>query len=120
MAIDMLSLVQAFIAKCFGTYQVGFTLISLGVTSSITSVVYGKIVKYVPRTLIFLIGGVINITLLTFLLVWTPVPSYLMIFTFAIMWGAADGVWNTMTASEFGLITLTSINIIGPRCKSGR
>lgn len=85
---------------CFGTYQVGFTLVSFGVTSAIMSATYGRIVKYVPRVLIFLIGGILNLTLLIFLLLWTPTPSYLVIYVFAMLWGAADAVWNTMTASK--------------------
>ena len=64
------------------------------------SVVYGKIVKYVPRVFVFLFAGALNLMLSIFLLFWTPVPSYLVIFMFAVLWGAADGVWNTMTASE--------------------
>lgn len=91
---------QAFIAKCFGTYQVGFTLIALGLSSGFTSALYGKLAKFIPRLFIFLFGGLLNIGLLVFLVLWVPVPSYVFIFLFAVLWGAADGVWNTMTTSE--------------------
>ena len=91
---------QAFISRCFGTYQVGFTLIALGLSSGITSMVYGKLVKYVPRLFIFLFGGALDIGLLVFISVWTLQPSYVFIFLFAVLWGAGDGVWNTMTTSE--------------------
>lgn len=91
---------QALVANCFGTFQVGFTLIPLGISSAIMSVLYGKMVKYVPMLCIFFFGGVLNVALLVFLLLWSPVPSYPAIFSFAVLWGAADGVWNTMTASE--------------------
>ena len=93
---------QAIISRCFGTYQVGFTLIVFGVTSAVSSVVCGKIVKFIPILCIFFFGGVINIALLLFLLLWTPPsPSYPAIFLFGFLWGAADGMWNTMTASQY-------------------
>ena len=91
---------QAFIAQCFGTYQVGFTLIALGLSSAFMSVIYGKLAKYIPRLFIFLFGSMLDIGLLAFILAWTPVPSYVFIFLFAVLWGAGGGVWNTMTASE--------------------
>ena len=78
----------------------GFTIVVLGTTSAIMSVVYGKIAKYIPIVCLFFFGGITNVAVLLFLLLWSPVPSYLVIFLFAVFWGFADGVWNTMTASE--------------------
>jgi hypothetical protein len=103
-----ITLLQAIVADCFGTFQVGFTLISLGIASGIMSVVYGQAVKYIPIVCIYYFGGVINIALLIFLLIWDQVPSYPAIFSFAVLWGAADGVWNTMTTSEWSIRLLYS------------
>lgn len=105
MSIASPSLLQVFVARCFGAYQVGFTIVVLGMTSAIMSVVYGKIAKHLPMVCLFFFGGITNIAVLIFLLLWSPVPSYLVIFLFAVFWGIADGVWNTMTASEYINIT---------------
>lgn len=88
------------IAKCFGTYLVGFTIMIFGVVGSLSSIVYGKLVKWVPRYMLFMFGGSINITLLIFLALWDLSPSYVFMFVFISMWAVADAVWNTMTASK--------------------
>ena len=95
---------QVYVANCFGIYQVGFIIIAFGLTSAVMSFVYGRIVKYVPRLFIFVFGSTINIILLVFLLVWSLAPSYIVIFMFAIGWGIADAVWNTMVTSEFDIL----------------
>lgn len=80
--------------------MVGFVLIVLGFFSATTSFVYGKIVKYIPRVFLTTIAAVVNLFFLLFLQFWPRQPSYALIFLFAIGWGIADGVWNTMAASE--------------------
>ncbi len=89
-----------FIADCFGTYQVGFTLIVYGISTATMSVVSGRIVRYIPRLSMFVIGATINIALIVLLLIWNVTPSYIIIFVFAVLWGASDGIWNTMVTSE--------------------
>ena len=93
-------LFQIVVAKCFGTYLVGFTIMVLGVIGSLSSITYGKIVKWIPRYILFLFGGGINIGLLIFLILWSLSPSYVVIFVFISLWAIADAVWNTMTSSE--------------------
>ena len=101
-SLDLFSLVcYTYISESLGTYQVGFTLLSLGVSSGIMSMVYGRIVKYVPRFAIVLFGTSLNLTFIITLLIWQRVPSYAVIFAFAVGWGVADAVWNTMNASKF-------------------
>ncbi len=89
---------QVYIAECFGTYQIGFTLICLGVTSAVMSYVYGKLVKFVPRYSIVLFASFLNVALIVTLLLWSREPSYPLIFTFAVGWGAADAVWHAITS----------------------
>ena len=45
-------------------------------------------------------GGLINIGLLIFFVLWTPYPTYVAVFLFVFFWGVADAVWNAMTASK--------------------
>ena len=102
---------QVYISQCFGTYQVGFTLIALGVSSAITSIVCSRLVKYLPRFLVVLFGVALSVAMLLFMLFWERVPSYYVIFTIAVGWGASDAVWNTMPTSrlplnQIGLISM--------------
>ena len=61
---------------------------------------YGQLVKCIPRYSLFVFGGLINIGLLIFLVLWTPYPTYVAVFLFVFFWGVADAVWNAMTASK--------------------
>ena len=90
---------QYYISQCFGTYQVGFTLITLGLSSSIMSIVYSRCLKCLPRFLIILFGVILSSSMLLFMLFWERGPSYYAIFAIALGWGAADALWNTMPAS---------------------
>ena len=78
----------------------GFTLIALGLSSATVSIAYGKVVKSIPRFIIVLLGAAINVILLVFLFVWERVPSYEVIFAFAIGWGVADAVWHNVSCSR--------------------
>ncbi len=96
----LLSRSQIFISECVGVSKVGFALIVLGLFSAGMSFVYGKIVKYVPRIFLTTAAALINLFFYLFLLFWSREPSFELIFLFAIFWGLADGVWNTMSASK--------------------
>ena len=71
-----------------------------GIVGGISSVVYGKLVKWVPRFSIYLVAGSINVGCLLFLLLWSLQPSYLVVFAFIALWAVADAVWLSMTTSE--------------------
>ena len=91
---------QVYITDCFGTYQVGFTLMVLGASSAIMCAVCGRLSKYIPQFVMVFFGATLMFILLSFLLIWDRVPSYSAIFTFAIGWGIADGIWSTQAGSE--------------------
>ena len=97
---------QVYISQCFGTYQVGFTLIVLGVCSAIMSIVYSRLLKYLPRFLIIFFGVALSGSMLLFMLFWERMPSYTVIFIIAVGWGAADAVWTTMPTSRLPLTRL--------------
>ena len=97
---------QVYISQCFGTYQVGFTLIVLGVCSAIMSIICSRLLKYFPRFAIILFGVALSGSMLLFMLFWERVPSYAVVFTIAIGWGTADAVWNTMPTSRLPQATI--------------
>jgi len=79
---------------------VGFTVIALGLSSAVVSIAYGRVIKIIPRFTIVLLGAAVNVTFLVFLFIWERLPSYGVIFTFAIGWGAANGVWHNVMSSK--------------------
>ena len=91
---------QIIVARCFGAYLVGFAIMVLGIVGALASMTFGKLVKWIPRYILFLFGGGINIGLLIFLILWSLSPSYVVVFVFISLWAVADAVWNTMTSSK--------------------
>lgn len=83
-----------------GVHSVNFTLIALGLSSATVSIAYGKVVKCFPQFVVVLLGAAIDVILLVFLFVWDRVPSYEVIFAFAIGWGVADAVWHNVSCSR--------------------
>lgn len=84
-----------------GVSKVGFALIVLGFFSAVMSIIYGKAVKYIHRLVMGTLAFIINLFFLLFLQFYPLQPSFVLIFLFAIFWGIADGIWNTLTASNY-------------------
>ena len=79
--------------------MVGFSIITFGVTSGLLSLASAQLAKFIPFYLMFIFSGAVNVGLLMFLIVWKDTLNYISIFSFVVCWGAADAVWNTITAS---------------------
>ena len=80
--------------------MVGFVLILLGMSSAATSMAYSRVMKCIPRLAIALFAASLNIGVIIFLLIWERAPSYAVIFSFAVVWGMADAIWNTVPTSK--------------------
>ena len=77
----------------------------LGIVGALATMTFGKLVKWNPRYILFLFGGVINIGLLIFLILWSLSPSYVVVFVFISLWAVADAVWNTVGITPLKRIT---------------
>ena len=95
-----------YISECFGTYQVGFTLVAMGISNSLMSFVCSKLIKCIPRYMLVLIGGTVHLGMFTFLSLWERQPSYYAVYGIAILWGIGNAVWNMMTTCELANIFL--------------
>ena len=92
------SCLQDYISDCLGVSLVGFVLIIFGAASAIMSGVIGRLIKFVPHFVFIVVAGLMSAGLLVFLLLWNPVPSYTMVFSFALIWGMTDAVWDTLSS----------------------
>eukprot|EP00731_Ephydatia_muelleri_P023291 Em0015g874a len=99
---------EIYVSECVGVSRVGFMIIAFGLTSAVMSVLLGKILKYAPRFVFVNVAGLMNILLMIFLLKWDRTPSYVLIFLFPVVWGAADGIWSTVSASFLGILFPTN------------
>ena len=91
---------------------IGYALAAFGLVSALSCVVTGRIVKYIPRFVVMLIGASINTVLLTALFVLgKPGASssyseafespfiFVIVFVFCAAWGISDAIWNTLFGS---------------------
>eukprot|EP00731_Ephydatia_muelleri_P023210 Em0015g793a len=93
-----------YISNCLGVSQVGFVLIVFGAASAIMSGFIGRLIKYVPHFVFIIVAGLVSAGLLVFLLLWNPVPSYAMVYSFALIWGLTDSVWDTLSSGFIALL----------------
>jgi len=78
--------------------QIGYVMVCLGVTTAVSSMLWGYLVKIIGRLPIFLIGAVIHFSLiLTMLFFWNPDPRQAPELYFVVigLWGVAHAVWDT-------------------------
>ena len=80
-------------------------LIAYGICDSISSFVFGQLVKHVGRWSCFAIATVISYSLLITMLVWHPSNDQIVVlFIIAGLWGVADAVWQTQTNALYGVL----------------
>ncbi|ELU11414.1 hypothetical protein CAPTEDRAFT_171476 [Capitella teleta] len=99
---------KAFVTCPVGVQMVGYCMLCLSSCSAVSSYANGKLQQYIGRMPIFVIGGVIHMTLLQVMLLWKPNAGSLPIFfTIAGLWGIGDGIFITQTVSLFGVLFST-------------
>ncbi len=79
-------------------------MIVFGVTDAISSFVIGRVEVHIGRKLIFTLGGVINLFLIVWMLLWRPkagVNQGYQLYLMAVGWGFADAVWQTQISCKF-------------------
>ena len=86
--------------ECLGIGVVGLVLIVWGLFASASSGVVGKLATKVPRIFVMIAGTAGDAAIILFLVFWERVPSYVVVFVVAVVFGVGDGVWNTIPTSE--------------------
>jgi len=94
---------QAFITCSWGVENIGYVLMCYGTAASISSFVFGYLIKKIGRIPIFVLGFIISLTLLLVMqFVWHPDPSkpefYFIVSAF---WGSTNAIWTTQLSSNF-------------------
>ncbi len=80
-------------------------MIAYGVCDSISSFVFGQLVKHVGRWSCFAIATFISYSLIITMLVWHPSDDQIVVlFIIAGFWGVADAVWQTQTNALYGVL----------------
>uniref|UniRef100_T1J282 UNC93-like protein n=1 Tax=Strigamia maritima TaxID=126957 RepID=T1J282_STRMM len=95
----------AFLTCSLGIHNVGFIMVCFGVADAICCVAFEPIVKKFSRVPIFLLGGLINASIVVVMLSWHPDPGNIYIFyALAGLWGLSDAIWQTQINAFYGVI----------------
>jgi predicted MFS family arabinose efflux permease len=67
-----------------------------GICQAISSYVFGRLVKYIGRSVVFIIAALINYAMIILMFLWEPKQSEMtLLFVIAGFWGIADAIWQT-------------------------
>ncbi|XP_071091677.1 protein unc-93 homolog A-like isoform X1 [Haliotis cracherodii] len=96
---------KAFVTCPIGVHMVGYMMICMGVSASISAYLSGWLCRYVGRIVLIAIAVVCNLGLLTFMSLWSPTPdSLIILFVLFGFWGLADGIWLAQSQSLMGVL----------------
>ncbi|XP_046576753.1 protein unc-93 homolog A-like isoform X1 [Haliotis rubra] len=96
---------KAFVTCPIGVHMVGYTLICMGVSGSLSAYLSGWLCRYVGRTVMIGSAVAVDLGLLTLMAIWTPTPdSLVVIFVLIGLWGVSDGIWMAQSNSLMGVL----------------
>ena len=75
---------------------VGLIMVCNGVFQTLSSYLFGRLVKYTGRICVFVVASLINYAMIILMLLWEPNPDQLIVlFVMAGLWGISDAIWQT-------------------------
>jgi len=96
---------QGFVSCTLHVKYVGLVFIACGICDSLGCISFGQLVKYIDRWPCFVIGAIINYSLIVTMLLWKPSEDQMyVLFILAGSWGLADAVWQTQINALYGVL----------------
>ena len=75
-----------------------------GIFQALSSYVFGRLVKYTGRIVVFIVAALINYAMIIFMFLWDPQPNQLiLLFVIAGFWGIADAIWQTQVIGRVAI-----------------
>jgi len=94
-----------FVTCAYGVHTVGRVLIVYGVCDALASVGFGFIIKKVGRIPVFILGALINVSVIITMFSWSPSISGVgVVYLLAGLWGTADAIWQTQINALYGVL----------------
>ena len=75
-------------------------MIVMGAANVFGAVIVAVCAKYIPREVLFGIGGIIHMGIMIGFLIWVPEETKHIHFILAASWGMCDAVWQTQCNSK--------------------
>ncbi|GFS30684.1 UNC93-like protein [Nephila pilipes] len=96
---------KAYVSCAWSTSQIGLVTVFYGITSALTSMLSGFIIKYSGRIPVFLLGQLFNTINFVFLLLWRPeAEQSFMFFLAGGLWGAFIGIYLSQLRAFYGVL----------------
>lgn len=83
-AILFTAYTKSFVSCPIGVQWVGFVMMGYGTSTAVFSVIANSLTRFLPRFTLVLTFIIIDISVISFLLVWDPVHSPSLVITFAV------------------------------------
>jgi len=81
-------------------------MVCYGICQTIGSYVFGRLVKYIGRIVVFIIAALINYGMIVLMFLWDPKQSQMsLLFVIAGFWGIADAIWQTQVICKGGFLS---------------
>ncbi|XP_020039066.2 protein unc-93 homolog A isoform X2 [Castor canadensis] len=96
---------RSYVTCALGIQFVGYVMICFAATTSLCSLLYGKISQYTGRTALYLLGAATHLSCIIALLLWHPRSSQMAVFFLLPgLWGLSDAVWQTQNNALYGIL----------------
>lgn len=96
---------KSFVACAKGVDQVGFAMVSFGLTDALGSYVFGEMHKHLGRKVCICIGAFLNYVTIFMMINWkVDSANNNMFFIIPALWGLADSAWQTQINSIYGVL----------------
>ncbi|CAF1638201.1 unnamed protein product, partial [Adineta steineri] len=93
---------RGFITCLVGIRYVGLVMVCHGIFQSLSSYIFGRLVKYTGRIFVFIIAALINYAMIILMFLWEPKSSQMvLLFVIAGFWGIADAIWQTQVIATY-------------------
>ncbi|XP_063773795.1 protein unc-93 homolog A-like [Pseudophryne corroboree] len=96
---------QAYVTCSLGIHFVGYVMICGGATSSICSLLFGKLSQYTGRIVLFIFAAAATASSVCALLLWKPNPNQLALyFIIPALWNMSDSIRWTLLNTYYGVL----------------
>ena len=86
---------------------VGLVMLCNGICQVLSCYIFGRLVKYTGRSVVFIIAALINYAMIILMFLWEPQQSQMvLLFVIAGFWGVADAVWSTQVIGILALFCI--------------
>ena len=98
---------QTYVAECLGVHFVGYVIMVFALSSSVGSIICGRILGYVNYNIVVIVNAAFHAGTIVFLTIWEREPNFVVLFLIPIICGICVGAWLAISYSKLLLYQVT-------------